>query len=61
MRMLGHNGEINTLRGNTNWMRSREGTMTCAALKMDGDMRKQVCRNLGLERTPQVVDQCLLG
>ncbi|KAL7752751.1 glutamate synthase [NADH] [Sorochytrium milnesiophthora] len=25
MRMLGHNGEINTLRGNKNWMRAREG------------------------------------
>ncbi|MEW5317426.1 MAG: hypothetical protein WDW38_008722 [Sanguina aurantia] len=42
MRMLGHNGEINTLRGNSNWMRSREGAMTCAALEMGGDMRKQL-------------------
>ena len=25
LRMIGHNGEINTLRGNTNWMRAREG------------------------------------
>lgn len=50
MRMLGHNGEINTLRGNSNWMRSREGTMTCAALEMDGDMRKQVRNTGGLGR-----------
>ncbi|BBN01830.1 glutamate synthase (ferredoxin) [Marchantia polymorpha subsp. ruderalis] len=27
MRFLGHNGEINTLQGNLNWMRSREATM----------------------------------
>jgi len=27
-RLLCHNGEINTLRGNTNWMRVREGTLT---------------------------------
>jgi len=26
-RYLSHNGEINTLRGNLNWMRAREGTM----------------------------------
>eukprot|EP00798_Chlamydomonas_sp_ICE-L_P026060 gene26060-11762_t len=32
MRMLGHNGEINTLRGNSNWMKSREGVMKCEAL-----------------------------
>ena len=25
MRMLGHNGEINTLKGNANWMKAREG------------------------------------
>ncbi|RCI03903.1 glutamate synthase [NADH] [Rhizopus stolonifer] len=28
MRWSAHNGEINTLRGNKNWMRSREGIMT---------------------------------
>jgi glutamate synthase (ferredoxin) len=27
MRFLGHNGEINTLQGNLNWMRSREAIM----------------------------------
>lgn len=27
MRFMSHNGEINTLRGNTNWMRAREGVM----------------------------------
>ncbi|KAG0546153.1 hypothetical protein BDA96_02G423300 [Sorghum bicolor] len=27
MRLLGHNGEINTIQGNLNWMRSRETTL----------------------------------
>ena len=26
LRFMSHNGEINTLRGNTNWMRAREGS-----------------------------------
>src|SRR6187200_1202548 len=26
-RMLAHNGEINTVQGNENWMRAREGVM----------------------------------
>eukprot|EP00250_Pteridium_aquilinum_P010221 c19223_g1_i1 orf=236-5086(+) len=30
MRFLGHNGEINTLQGNLNWMRSRESIMKSA-------------------------------
>ncbi|XWS50374.1 hypothetical protein CRYUN_Cryun12cG0082500 [Craigia yunnanensis] len=29
MRVLGHNGEINTLRGNVNWMKAREGLLKC--------------------------------
>ncbi len=28
LRMLAHNGEINTLQGNQNWMRSREGALS---------------------------------
>jgi len=32
MRILGHNGEINTLRGNINWMKARQGVMKCEAL-----------------------------
>jgi glutamate synthase (NADH) len=32
MRMLGHNGEINTLKGNKNWMRAREGVMRLDSL-----------------------------
>ena len=41
MRMLGHNGEINTLLGNVNWMRARAGAqMRCdipAMLAESGD------------------------
>jgi glutamate synthase domain-containing protein 1 len=29
-RYLAHNGEINTIEGNQNWMRAREGTMSSA-------------------------------
>ncbi len=32
-RVLAHNGEINTLRGNVNFMRSHEANFTCAAFK----------------------------
>lgn len=32
-RVLAHNGEINTLRGNMNFMRSHEATFTCPAFK----------------------------
>lgn len=34
MRMLGHNGEINTLRGNVNWMKARQGVMRCNGLSV---------------------------
>jgi len=34
-RFLAHNGEINTLRGNINWMRAREGLLQSKALGRD--------------------------
>lgn len=34
-RMIAHNGEINTVRGNFNWMRAREGVMSSAVLGDD--------------------------
>ncbi|OAA90394.1 glutamate synthase large subunit [Clostridium ljungdahlii] len=34
-RFLGHNGEINTIRGNRNWMRSREGVLKSEAFGKD--------------------------
>ena len=42
MRMIGHNGEINTLRGNVNWMRSREGIMKCTQLGLPEDILQKV-------------------
>ncbi|MFP6621641.1 MAG: glutamate synthase large subunit [Pirellulaceae bacterium] len=38
-RFMSHNGEINTLRGNINWMRAREGTMQT---DMFGDQLKNL-------------------
>jgi len=37
-RMIAHNGEINTVRGNFNWMRAREGVMSSPVLR--DDLRK---------------------
>jgi len=37
-RFMSHNGEINTMRGNINWMRAREGTLQSDLLK--GDLQK---------------------
>ena len=40
MRMLGHNGEINTLLGNINWVRAREGGLdTECEFDPEGDTR----------------------
>ena len=36
-RLLCHNGEINTIRGNRGWMKARESVLSCEAL---GDIRK---------------------
>lgn len=41
-RMLAHNGEINTLKGNVNWMKSHEIRMTSKAFGEDGDYIKPV-------------------
>ncbi|MCO5549339.1 hypothetical protein L7F22_002808 [Adiantum nelumboides] len=37
MRILGHNGEINTLRGNINWMQAREGLLKSRNLGLTPD------------------------
>src|SRR5882757_6759292 len=37
-RMVAHNGEINTVKGNFNWMRAREGVMSSPVLR--DDLRK---------------------
>ncbi|MBL8534122.1 MAG: glutamate synthase subunit alpha [Betaproteobacteria bacterium] len=36
-RLIAHNGEINTLRGNVNWLRAREGAISSPALGKDLD------------------------
>ncbi|MBN1510912.1 MAG: glutamate synthase subunit alpha, partial [Phycisphaerae bacterium] len=35
LRVIAHNGEINTLKGNANWMRARERSMACPELGDD--------------------------
>ncbi|KAJ6832714.1 glutamate synthase 1 [NADH], chloroplastic isoform X1 [Iris pallida] len=42
MRVLGHNGEINTLRGNINWMKAREGLLKCKELGLSKDEMKKL-------------------
>ncbi|KAH7854688.1 hypothetical protein Vadar_016798 [Vaccinium darrowii] len=42
MRLLGHNGEINTLRGNVNWMKAREGLLKCKELGLSKDEMKKL-------------------
>ncbi|CAM6092721.1 unnamed protein product [Calypogeia fissa] len=42
MRVLGHNGEINTLRGNVNWMRAREGLLKANALGLSKDQLEKL-------------------
>ncbi|XVF53410.1 hypothetical protein PTKIN_Ptkin05aG0097500 [Pterospermum kingtungense] len=42
MRVLGHNGEINALRGNVNWMRAREGLLKCKELGLSKNEMKKL-------------------
>jgi Glutamine amidotransferases class-II len=42
MRMLGHNGEINTLWGNTNWMKARQGVMKATKLGLSKEIIQKV-------------------
>ncbi|XP_071710189.1 glutamate synthase 1 [NADH], chloroplastic-like isoform X2 [Rutidosis leptorrhynchoides] len=42
MRVLGHNGEINTLRGNVNWMKAREGLLKCKELGLSKNELKKL-------------------
>ncbi|KAK1392238.1 Glutamate synthase (NADH) [Heracleum sosnowskyi] len=42
MRVLGHNGEINTLRGNVNWMKAREGLLNSRELQLSKDEMKKL-------------------
>ncbi|KAK4795880.1 hypothetical protein SAY86_028206 [Trapa natans] len=42
MRVLGHNGEINTLQGNVNWMKAREGLLKCQELGLSKNELKKL-------------------
>jgi glutamate synthase (NADPH/NADH) large chain len=42
-RMLAHNGEINTVQGNENWMRAREGVMKSDVLPGDLERAFPIC------------------
>ena len=46
MRMLAHNGEINTLRGNVNWIKARQGVMKCQNLGIPQHVLRKVRRLL---------------
>ena len=49
-RYIAHNGEINTIRGNRNWMRAREALLASDLIGRDADGR-------GLERLLPVLDE----
>ncbi|KAL5226507.1 hypothetical protein ABZP36_014772 [Zizania latifolia] len=42
MRVLGHNGEINTLKGNKNWMKAREGLLKCEKLGLSKEQFSKI-------------------
>ena len=50
MRVLGHNGEINTLRGNKNWFKAREGLMKCESMGLGACPPARVCLCVCVER-----------
>ena len=54
MRMLAHNGEINTLRGNVNWIKARQGVMKCQNLGIP----HHILRKVG---TPTLIDRANVG
>ncbi|MCO5565903.1 hypothetical protein L7F22_019578 [Adiantum nelumboides] len=47
MRWAAHNGEINTIRGNKNWMRAREGLLESETFKDELDMLYPIIENGG--------------
>jgi glutamate synthase (NADPH) large chain len=49
-RFIAHNGEINTIRGNRNWMRAREALLDTELIERDADAR-------GLERLLPILDE----
>ena len=62
MRMLAHNGEINTLRGNVNWIKARQGVMKCQSLGIPHHILRKVsvCRLL-MSEIAMLPGTCLLS
>src|SRR4051794_8421012 len=56
-RMLAHNGEINTVQGNENWMRAREGVMSSEVLPGELERAFPICTP-GASDTARF-DECL--
>ncbi|MXY69378.1 MAG: glutamate synthase large subunit [Acidobacteriia bacterium] len=50
-RYLAHNGEINTVRGNANWMRAREATLESALFGADAEKIKPIIDETGSDST----------
>ncbi len=55
-RMVAHNGEINTVKGNFNWMRAREGVMTSPVL--GDDLQKLYPISLAGQSDTATFDNC---
>jgi len=56
-RMVAHNGEINTVKGNYNWMRAREGVMRSAVL--GDDLQKLYPISFAGQSDTATFDNCL--
>ena len=50
-RYLAHNGEINTVRGNANWMRAREASLESALFGADAEKIKPIIDETGSDST----------
>src|SRR5438105_3174440 len=56
-RYVAHNGEINTVKGNYNWMRAREGVMSSPVLA--GDLKKLYPISFPTQSDTATFDNCL--
>ncbi len=56
-RYVAHNGEINTVKGNYNWMRAREGVMSSPVLQ--GDLQKLYPISFAHQSDTATFDNCL--
>ena len=54
---MAHNGEINTVKGNYNWMKAREGVMAFA--RAGGDLQKLYPISFADQSDTATFDNCL--